>query len=182
MDQELIAYLDELFRGFSRQLEETGRRIDGLRGEIADLRQETVEKIEGLRQETAQGIEGLRQETTEGIKELRQETTRMMGGLRSEVDGLRVELREEIRLTRVSLEGVRCDLQLLAEGVVDTRDLLARHEAVTKESLHDLKEMIVPVNKHLSRRVELLEERAERQAQDSMEVIRARFGTRQRQL
>jgi uncharacterized coiled-coil DUF342 family protein len=169
MDQQLIAYLDERFREFSRQLEETGQRIDGLRGEV-----------EGLRQETSQQFAELRQETTEGIKDLRQETTRMMGGLRSEVDGLRVELREEIRLTRVSLEGVRCDLQLLAEGVVDTRDLLARHEAVTKEHLHDLKEMIFPVYlKHLGRRVELLEEKTDRQAQDSMEVLRARFGMRQ---
>lgn len=160
MDQELKSYLDELFREFSRQIDESrqesNQKIDALRGEVGSLRGE----VEALRQESNQKIDGLR----DGL------------------DGLRVELREEIRLTQVSLEGVRSDLQLLAEGVVDTRDLFALHQAMTQESLREIREMVYPVFRSLSRRMEVLEETNKHQAQDCMEVIRAKFGTRQRQL
>ena len=129
------------------------------------------QQIEGVRKEMSQQVDGLRGE----VDGLRGE----MGGLRGEMSGLRQEVREENRHTRVLMEGLRSDVQLLAETVMDTRELFARHESNVERRLGEIQALFTLSYKDLNTRVSILEERAERQGGDAMEVIREKFGKRQ---
>ena len=100
-------------------------------------------------------------------------------GLRGEMSQRMDGLQEENRHTRVGMEGLRSDVQLLAETVMDTRELFARHESKVEQRLGEIQTMITLPFKDLYTRVTLLEERAERQERDAMAVIREKFGKRQ---
>ncbi|HYO17017.1 MAG TPA: hypothetical protein VE685_27800, partial [Thermoanaerobaculia bacterium] len=147
----------------------------GLGGLGAELRGEMVQGMDGLRGEMVQGMDGLRGEMVQGMDGLRGEMVQGMDGLR-----------EEGRLTRVLMEGIRSDVRLLAEGLVGMNDRMASHEAEMRKSLAELSYLFTPAirhlearDQHLEARMKILEDWADRQARDVLEVIREKFGRRQ---
>jgi len=127
---------------------------------FSELRQETSQQIDGLRGEMSQQIGGLRGEMSEKI------------------DGLREETREENRQTRVVMEEIRSDLQLLAEGLMGHGEkAMVRHSELLLE-IEKVKVSIVPYYQDLNLRMNRLEEWADRQGRDAMELIREKFGKR----
>jgi hypothetical protein len=122
--------------------------------ELAAVLERMSQQIEGFRGEISQQIEGLREEMYQ----------RMVG------------LQEEIRHTRVVMEGLRSDIQLIAEGLMDTRERFVKHEADMERHLEEMKSFIALPYRELNTRLSLLEVRAERQERDAMEVIREKFG------
>ena len=113
------------------------------------------------------------------IEGLRGEVSQQIEGLRGEMNEFREEVREENRHTRVLMEGFRSDLQLMAEAVMDTRELFKRHESDVERRLNEIKALIPLPYKDLDNRVSILEAKAERQDRDAMEVLREKFGKRQ---
>jgi len=113
--------------------------------------------------EMSQQMEGLRQE---------------FGGLREETSQKLDELREENRHTRVVVEGLRSDLQLLAEGVMANEEKASVRHAEMILEIEKVKVSIAPYYQNLDQRVSRLEQWADRQGRDAMELIREKFGKR----
>lgn len=107
-------------------------------------------------------------ETSQQIKEVREEVVRLRGEVR--------EVREENHLTRVALEGLRSEVQLVAEGVMGVTERLEAHQSETLLKFDEVRASIVPYYQDLNRRAKLLEGRADRQTRDVIDVIRERFG------
>lgn len=107
-------------------------------------------------------------ETSQQIKEVRQEIVQLRGEIR--------EVREENHLTRVALEGLRSEVQLVAEGVMGVTERLEAHQSETLLKFDEVRASIVPYYQDLNRRAKLLEGRADRQTRDVIDVIRERFG------
>jgi hypothetical protein len=120
----------------------------------------------------------LREETSEKIDGLRGEMSEKIDGLRGEVDGLREETRTESRQTQVMIEGLRSDLQVLAEGIMaNDEKAQVRHAELILE-IDKVKVSIAPYYQNLDKRMGRLEEWADRQGEDAMQLIREKFGKR----
>ena len=151
-DQELIGYLDRRFGELSQKVDE---KIEGLREENRQTRVVLEEKI---------------QQTWEESRQAREESQRA----REESQ----QAREENRQTRVVLEGIRSEIQLLAEGVIGQGETFAARQSETLKAIEEVKALVTPAYQDLNRRVKILEERAERQTRDVVDVILERFGKR----
>lgn len=149
-DQELIGYLDRRFGEISQ-----------LREEIHAFRAETTQRIEGLHEENRQTRAALG-ETRAALEEENRQT--------------RTALEEENRQTRVMMEGIRSEMQLVAEGVMGQGEVFAARLSETLQKIDEVKALVVPLYQDMNRRVKILEERAERQTRDVVDVIRERFG------
>ncbi len=124
--------------------------------------------------EMSQQMEGLRQESGR----LRQETSQKIDGLRVEMSGKIDGLREENHQTGVLVEGLRSDIQLLAEGMMGQAEKsMARHSELILE-IEKVKVSIIPYYQDLNVRMGRLEQWADRQGRDAMELIREKFGKR----
>ena len=146
MDPELRAYLDERFRETSRELQ--------------DFREEITQGLQGFHEETTQQLQGLREETTQQITSLRGELTAFRGETNQrfeQIDGRFERVEESIRHTQISVEGLRHDIQLVAEGVVGNQEAL---EAFRAEVAKEFKEVRATQSlnfSELDRRVSVLE-------------------------
>jgi len=89
------------------------------------------------------------------------------------------ELREGNRHTRVVMEGLRSDIQLMAEIVLDTRELFQKHESAVERRLEEIKALIPLAYKNLDTRMTVIEGWADRQGRDALEVLREKYGRRQ---
>jgi vacuolar-type H+-ATPase subunit H len=147
VDEELKAYLD---RNFRELREETSRQFREAREETSREFREVREELGGVREE---------------LGEVREETSRQFG-----------EVREDNRLSRVLLEGLRSEVQLVAEGVMGISERLEAHQSATLLKFDEVKASIVPYYQDLNRRVGILEGRADRQTRDVIDVIREKFG------
>ena len=125
---------------------ENSKHIDTLRQEISGLRQE----ISGIRQE----VSGLRQETAARFEV---------------VEGA-------IRQTHVAVEGLRGDIQLLAEGIIGMEEKAQSFRNEATSQFEEVRKSIEPYFRQLDRRVVLLEDRAAREGQAPLDIIRERFG------
>ena len=137
MDPELIAYLDERFRGIDERFRETSQQIQG-------LREETAQQIQGLREETAQQIQGLRKETSERF---------------DKVDQRLGQMDEQLRLTDVKVEGLRDNIKQVAEGVAAGNEKLGSFKNDVAKEFSDTRDLIKDGYKELDRRVKVLERR-----------------------
>jgi len=106
MDPELIAYLDERFRGIDESF---------------------TQQIQGLREETSQRFN---------------------------------RMDEQLRLTDVKVEGLRDNIQQVAEGVVMVNEKLDASKPEVTREFSDLKALIQSGYKELDKRVKVLERRA----------------------
>lgn len=127
---------------------------------------EMSRQIESLREETTQQIGGLRVEVTQQIQGLREETTQRFE-----------EVTESIRHTRVMVEGVRSDLQLLAEGMMGTNESLGVFRTEVAQELKEVRSLIglLPYPT-LESRVHKLEVWRETRERDPLDIIREKFG------
>lgn len=101
---------------------------------------------------------------------------RRFGEISEKVDGLREELFDEVWLIRAAAEGLCFEIELLAESMMSISGILEARHSETLLKLAEVKASIGPLSQDLSRRVKVLEERAERQTRDVLDVIRERFG------
>ncbi len=118
-------------------------------------------------------------ENSKHIDTLRQEVS----GLRQEVSGLRQETAERfevvegaIRETHVAVEGLRGDIQLLAEGIIGMEEKAQSFRNEATSQFEEVRKSIEPYFRQLDRRVVLLEDRAAREGQAPLDIIRERFG------
>ena len=88
----------------------------------------------------------------------------------------------EARQTRVLVEGMHDKIGLLAEAVVGTGERIDSLREETTERLDEIEgsvklihEILVPRVNSLANRVKILEDRAERENRDILEVIRERI-------
>ncbi len=186
MDQELIAYLEERFRESSRQI------IEGVRSEVGTLRQEmgTVQQEMGtLRQEmgTVQQEMVGRFEQEVGI--LRQE----MGTLRQEMVGRFEQVdealrenreatqqnseairqnKDEIRYTQIMVEGLRSDLQGVAEGVLSTNQRLDAFQEKVQQEFKEVRTILQLSHTDVNKRVRSLEEWRKRVGENPVPRLR----------
>lgn len=142
MDKDLIAYLDERFRETSQQLanfrEEAERRLD-------ERFREASQQLAGFREES----DGRFRETSQQIASFRDETER-----RFEETNQRFEKVEDgVRHTQIMVEGVRGDVQLVAEGVAGFDGKLASHRLEFKEEIEDVKALLRLSYGDLNRRI-----------------------------
>ena len=96
------------------------------------------------------------------------------------------QLETEVRHTRVLVEGVHDNVRLLAESAISTGE---RIDSLRKETTGKLEQIegsvgmihkiLVPRVENLEGRVKILEDKAERENRDVLEVLRERFGPRQ---
>jgi hypothetical protein len=115
-----------------------------------------------------------------------QELIAYLDRLSQQIEGLRGEmtqqtegLREENRHTRVIVEGLRSDIQLLAEGVFGNGEKFTVHESATRRELEGMKATIAPYYQDLNVRVTRLEAWADRHGREVLDVIREKYGKRE---
>lgn len=91
----------------------------------------------------------------------------------------------EARHTRILVEAMHNNVRLLAEGVIGTGERIDALREETTARLEEIKgsvvaihQILVPRVNGLENRVKILENKAERENRDVLEVIRERFGLR----
>jgi hypothetical protein len=120
--------------------------------------QELVAYLDGHFRETSRQIEALRQDTTH------------------QIETLRLEVTEQIRLTRIEIEGLRDQIQLVAEGVASFDEILMNFKGEVRREFEDVRALIRPAYTALHDRVRSVEMWRERTERDPIELIRERFG------
>jgi hypothetical protein len=150
MDQELIAYLEERFGSIDERFQGMDERFQGMEQSLKDLRGEMNARFE-------------------------------------RVDQRFEKLEESVHLTQITVEGLRDDVRLAAEGVMGLTEVMGTRSVEIDAKLDELKTSIGPVYRNLerktdsqvtklSRRVAILEDRAERQTRDVFEILREKYG------
>ena len=153
MDPELIAYLDERFRGIDASFTQ----------QIQGLREETSQQIQGLREETSQQIQGLREETSQQIQGLREETSQQFAGMGKRFVGMDKrfdQMDEQLRLTGVRVESLQSQIQQVAEGVAAGNETLEAFKKDVAKEFSDTRDMIKDGYRELDKRVKVLERQA----------------------
>jgi chromosome segregation ATPase len=122
-------------------------------------------------------------ETTRQIGEFRKELRQEIGTLRTEtmsrfeqVDEAIRKTQDDVRHTQVLVEGLRSDLQAVAEGVVGANE---RIDALRKEMKQEIKEVRHEVRlsyTDLDNRVRPLEEWRKRIGEDPSALVRRKSG------
>jgi predicted nucleic acid-binding Zn-ribbon protein len=104
------------------------------------------------------------------------ENAKHIDTLRQETAGRFEALEGAIRQTHVAVEGLRGDIQLLAEGIIGMEEKAQSFRNETTSQFEEVRKSIEPYFRQLDRRVLLLEERAAREGQAPLDIIRERFG------
>lgn len=153
MDQELIAYLDQHFRGIDERFRETWRQI-------SDLREETTRQFERI---------DARFEQIDARFE--QVDSRF-----AQVDARFERVEETARHTLVLVEGLRDEVRLIAEGMLGLSESVERYREDSTLTIAQVKGWIEPYYKSLDGRIRILEGWAERQNWDVLEAVRRLLG------
>jgi chaperonin cofactor prefoldin len=80
------------------------------------------------------------------------------------------------REAQISVEGLRGEVQILAEGVIGLGERLQSQNSALTLRLEQVQVSIAPLYADLNRRLRVLEERAEREGQAPLDYIRERYG------
>ncbi|MEA2692801.1 MAG: hypothetical protein QOJ16_2188 [Acidobacteriota bacterium] len=86
------------------------------------------------------------------------------------------KMEDTLHLTQVAVEGVRDEVKLLAEGMIGTEEKLSSLSREVTFQYERLQASIAPYYKDLDCRIRLLEERAAREGQAPLDIIRERYG------
>jgi chromosome segregation ATPase len=165
MDQELISFLDQRFREASRQVE--------------GLREETMQRFEQVDRRFEQIDTRFEQvdRRFEQIDVRFEQVDRRF----EQVDRRFERVDEGIRHTRIEIEGLRGDIQAVAEGFMGLDERLVAFRADVATDFREVQSSVRPPFEHLDNRLRTLEIRAENEAKDPMVVIREKFGKRPEQ-
>jgi hypothetical protein len=114
-------------------------------------------------------------ETSRQIEAVKEENTRCF----EQIDQRFEKAEEDTRHTQVMLEGVRGNIQLLAEGMLGVDEKLAAFKLEVSQEFESVRNMIrnLPYSE-LERRIRTLEAWREVKDGDPIEIIRERFGLR----
>jgi DNA anti-recombination protein RmuC len=171
MDKDLIAYLEERFRESAQQLagfrEETDRRFGENSQQLASFREENTQRLASLGEEAARQLASFREENTRRLASLGEEAAQQLASFREEAErrfeeaerrfeetNHRMEQVEDgVRYTQIMVEGVRGDVQLLAEGVAAFDGKLAAHRIEFKEEIKEVKALLHLSYGDLNRRI-----------------------------
>jgi predicted nucleic acid-binding Zn-ribbon protein len=85
-------------------------------------------------------------------------------------------LRQEVRQTHVVVEGLRGEIQLLAEGLIGMEEKLQSFRNEVSFQFNEVRKSIELPFKNLDVRVSFLEERAALEGQAPLDIIRERYG------
>lgn len=146
MDQELMAYLEERFRESSR--------------EMRSFREETMSRFEQVDEAIRQNREAIRQnrEATEQNREAIQQN------------------KDEIRYTQIMVEGLRSDLQGVAEGVLSNTQRIDALREDMKQEVGEVRKTLDSSYKDISKRVRSLEEWRKQMSEDPAPRLRKNSG------
>ena len=137
MDPELIAYLDERFRGIDERFRGIDERFQGMDERF----RETSQQIQGFREETSHRFDRVDERLAKAEEKLGQ-------------------LDEQLRWTDVKVEALHNDIRQVAEGVIMMNQKLdASKEEVARE-FKDTKALLQAGYRDLDKRVKVLERRA----------------------
>ena len=146
VDPDLIAYLDQRFRESAEQ--------------TAELRAEIAQQFNAVREETNQQFTGMRAEASA----FREETAQQFTGVRAEASAFREEtaqrfeqVDETARHTLVLVEGLRSNIELLAEGFGGLNERLERIQRDLELVPGQIKGWIMPYLRNLDGRIRILE-------------------------
>ncbi|HEV7667501.1 MAG TPA: hypothetical protein VGS22_03175 [Thermoanaerobaculia bacterium] len=156
MDKDLIAYLDERFREGAQQLASFREEIDGRFRENSQQLASFREEADGRFRENSQQLASFREETDGRFRENSQQLAsfRKEAERRFEEANRRIEQVEDgVRYTQIMVEGVRGDVQLLAEGVGAFDGKLAVHRLEFKEEIEEVKALLHLSYRDLNRRI-----------------------------
>jgi chromosome segregation ATPase len=130
--------------------------------------QELIAYLDQRFREAAQQIASLRDEMNGRFEQV--------NGRFEQSDGRFDRLERAIRETQITVEGLRSDVQQVAEGVIGVSERLESTRVEMAKGFDGIEERIAPFYTDLNRRVTFLEGWAERKDQDAIEVIRKTFG------
>lgn len=130
--------------------------------------QELIAYLDQRFREAAQQVASLREEMNRRFEQVDR---------RFEQSDDRFErLERAIRETQITVEGLRSDVQQVAEGVIGVSERLESTQVEIAKGFDGIEHRIAPFYTDLNRRLTFLEGWAERKDQDAIEVIRKKFG------
>lgn len=109
------------------------------------------------------------------------ETSRQIEGLREETMQRFEQVEEGIRHTRVVVEGLRGDIQAVAEGFMGLDERLGAFQRNVATDLRKVEASVRTPFEFLDHRLRTLETRAENEGKDPVAIVRERFGKRPEQ-
>jgi predicted nucleic acid-binding Zn-ribbon protein len=116
------------------------------------------------------------QELIAYLDERFRQTAEQIGSLRQETAQRFESMESAIRQTHVVVEGLRGDIQLLAEGIIGMEEKLQSLRDEVSQQFDEVRKSVEVPFKHLDRRVSALESRAALETRDPLDVIRERYG------
>ena len=106
------------------------------------------------------------------FREVREE----IASFREETSGRFEQVGESIRHTGVEVEGLRGQIQLLAEGMISFDQRLTGFSAEVRRDLESIRGLFFRLYEALQDRVRTLESWRETKERDPLEIIKERFG------
>jgi chromosome segregation ATPase len=137
--------------------------------------QELIAYLDERFHESARHAESLHQEVMQEMTQRFEKVDERFETMEERQD----RMETAIRHTQVMVEGLRGDIQLVAEGVMSVEERLRSSQDEVLRKLEEVQSAMVPYCRdvqHLDTRVRLLEDRAKREGQAILDVIRERFG------
>jgi len=104
------------------------------------------------------------------------QTSEQIGSLRQETAERFESMESAIRQTHVAVEGLREDIQLLAQGIIGVEGKLQSFRNDVSHQFDEVQKSVETPFKNLDRRVSSLERRAALETRDPLDVIRERYG------
>jgi predicted nuclease with TOPRIM domain len=115
------------------------------------------------------------------------ESSQQIAGLREEMTSFREEtsarferVEEAIRHTRVEVEGLRDQIRLLAEGIINFDERLERFRGEVQRELDSIRGLFMPLLQTVQDRVRSLESWRETRERDPIDIIKERYGPQSR--
>ena len=104
------------------------------------------------------------------------QTSEQISGLRQETAQRFESVESAIRLAHVAVEGLRGDIQLLAEGIIGVEEKLQSFRDDVSHQFDEVRKSVEIPFRHLDRRLFSLESRAALEGQAPLDIIRERYG------
>ena len=153
--------------------------VDGQRcGSLVRTEKTAVQEGPGaMDQELIAFLDQRFRESNQQIASLREQITEFREEMTHRLEGVE----ETIRHTRVEIEGLRSQIRLLAEGMINFDERLASFRGEVKRDLDSIRGLFFPLHEALQDRVHNLESWRQSKERDPIEIIKERYGPQARQ-
>lgn len=129
------------------------------------------ERFSAMSKQISAEISALREETIQRFKQIDRRF--------EQIDRRFEQLETTIRQTQVMVEGLRSDMQLVAEGMMGVGERMEALQGNVSLRLDEVQHSITPYYRDLNRRMSVLEGHSERETTDVMTLIRKRWARTQ---